>query len=92
MRKLMIAMLTAALTFGVGAAGENPSPYGVARTFTAEVYVNIPGNAAVHCPSAKITLLESAVVSVETPWGVTYTTHLSNVVIVVREGVEGAKK
>lgn len=87
MRKLMIAMLTAALTFGVGAAGAGSS-----RTLTAEVYVNIPGNAAVHCPSAKITLLESAVVSVETPWGVTYTTHLSNVVIVVRKGIEGAKK
>ena len=75
----MIAVCAAALSFGA-----------VAATFiTAEVYIKIPGAQAVHCPTAKVTLLGNGIVKVETPWGVIYTTHLANVVIVERrQGVE----
>lgn len=75
MKKLMIAAIAAALTFGAAA-----------ETYvTTEVYVNVPGEKSVHCPAAKVTFLDCGIVKVETPWGVTYTTHLANVVIVSRK-------
>ena len=77
MKRLMIAVMAAALTLGA-----------VAETsVTTEVYVNIPGEKAVHCPSAVVTFLGDNIVKVEMPWGVTYTTHFSNVVLVTRKNV-----
>ena len=74
MKSIVIAAVAAALAFGA-----------VAETsVTTEVYVNVPGNQAVHCPSAVVTFLGDNIVKVETPWGVTYTTHISNVVLVTR--------
>lgn len=80
MKGLMVAVVAAILTLGVGAAAETEKP-----SVTAEVYVNIPGNQAVHCLDAKVVFLDAGVVQVETPWGVVYTTHLANVVVVVRK-------
>lgn len=75
MKKIMVAVIAAALAYGA-----------VAETsVTTEVYVNVPGNQAVHCPSAVVTFLGDNIVKVETPWGVTYTTHISNVVLVTRK-------
>lgn len=87
MKKIAIALFAAALTFGAVAE----------ESFTTEAYVNIPGNQAVHVMDAKVTFLEGGVVSVETPWGVTYTTHLANVVLVKRRNpvpppAKGARK
>lgn len=74
MKRIVIAAVAAALTFGA-----------VAETsVTTEVYVNVPGNQAVHCMSAVVTFLGDNIVRVETTCGVTYTTHLSNVVLVTR--------
>lgn len=78
MKKLMIAMAAAALTLGAVAAD------------TREVYINIPGEKPVHVMAAKVTIADGGIVTVETPWGVTYTTHFSNVVLVVRR--QGAAK
>ena len=50
----------------------------------AEVYIHIPGNAAVHT-LARVEYKTDGIVVVETPWGVRYTTHLANVVIVERK-------
>lgn len=75
MKKLMIAAIAAALTFGAVAES----------SVTTEVYVNVPGNQSVHCPAAKVTFLDYGIVKVETPWGVTYITHFSNVVLVTRK-------
>lgn len=76
MKKLLIAMVAAVLTIGTAYCE---------GTVTTEAYVNIPGEKAVHVMVARVTFLEGGVVRVETPWGVTYTTHLANVVIVARE-------
>ena len=75
MRKLLVAVVAAALTMGAMAA----------QSITAEVFINIPGEKAVHVMAAKVTFLDYGIVSLATPWGVTYTTHLANVVIVSRK-------
>lgn len=75
MKKLLIAIVAAALTMGAVAE----------ESVTTEAYVSIPGEKAVHVVAAKVTFLDGGVVSVETPWGVTYTTHLANVVLVTRK-------
>lgn len=75
MKTFVVAFVAAALTYGA-----------VAETsVTTEVYVNVPGNQAVHCQSAVVTFVGDNIVKVETPWGVTYMTHISNVVIVTRK-------
>ena len=80
MKKLMIAAIAAALSFGGVAAATETS-------VETEVYINIPGEKAVHCPVAKVTFIggSGVVVQIETKWGVTYTTHLANVVLVTRK-------
>lgn len=75
MKKLATALAAAALMFGAVA---EPS-------VTTEVYIKVPGNQAVHCQSAVVTFLGDNIVKVETPWGDTYTTHFSNVVLVTRK-------
>lgn len=51
-----------------------------------EVYLNIPGQPAVHCVNAEVISLPNCMVKIRMPWGVTYTTHMSNVVLVERNG------
>ena len=51
---------------------------------TTEVYLNIPGQPAVHCVNAEVISLPNCMVKIRMPWGVTYTTHMSNVVLVER--------
>lgn len=53
---------------------------------TTEVYLNIPGQPAVHCINAEVISLQNCMVKIRMPWGVTYITHLSNVVMVERKG------
>ena len=53
---------------------------------TTEVYLNIPGQPAVHCVNAEVISLPNCMVKIRMPWGVTYTTHMSNVVLVERKG------
>lgn len=53
---------------------------------TMEVYLNIPGQPAVHCMNAEVISLPNCMVKIRMPWGVTYTTHMSNVVLVERKG------
>ena len=75
MKILVVSLLAAALTYGA-----------VAETsVTTEAYINIPGEKSVHCPSSVVTFLGDGIVKVETPWGVTYITHFSNVVLVMRK-------
>ena len=76
-----MAVIAAAMTFGAVAES----------SVTTEVYVVVPGKQAVHCPAAKVTFLDYGIVKVETPWGVTYTTHLANVVLVERKNGGMAK-
>ena len=75
MKKILMAIVAAALTMGAVAE----------ESVTTEAYVNIPGEKAIHVVAAKVTYLDGGIVSVETPWGVTYTTHLANVVLVTRK-------
>ena len=58
----------------------------VAAARTTEVYLNIPGQPAVHCVNAEVISLPNCMVKIRMPWGVTYTTHMSNVVLVERKG------
>lgn len=74
MKKMLVAIVAAALA--TGALAEDS-----VRT---EAYVNIPGEKAVHVMAAKVTFHDGGIVTVETPWGVAYTTHFSNVVLVTR--------
>lgn len=78
MKKIMTMMLAAALAMGAVAESKT-------ATVETEVYINIPGGRAIHCPVATLTFLDNGVVKVVTSWGVTYTTHLANVVIVTRK-------
>lgn len=76
MKKLCIFIAVAAMTLTT-----------IAETTSAcvEVYLNIPGM-TLHCVDASVTFLDNGMVRVETPWGVTYTTHVVNIVIVTRKG------
>lgn len=78
MKKIMTMMLAAALAMGAMADTKT-------ATVETEVYINVPGERAIHCPVATLTFLDHGVVKVETSWGVTYITHLANVVIVTRK-------
>lgn len=52
---------------------------------TMEVYVNIPGQKPVHCLNADVEWdAKTLMVTIRMPWGVTYYTHMSNVVMVER--------
>lgn len=54
---------------------------------TTEVYLNIPGQPAVHCMNADVEWdAKTLLVTIRMPWGVTYYTHMSNVVMVERRG------
>ena len=75
MKKVLMVVVAAALTMGAVAE----------KTVTTEAYVSIPGERTVHMVAAKVTFLEGGMVSVESLWGVTYTTHLANVVLVKRK-------
>ena len=80
MKQIALTFVAAVLALGVGAAANETS-------VETEVYINIPGERAVHCPVAKVTFIggSGVVVQIETKWGVTYTTHLANVVLVTRK-------
>ena len=57
----------------------------VAAAKTMEVYVNIPGQKPVHCLNAEVEYSRTTLmVTIRMPWGVTYCTHMSNVVMVER--------
>ena len=83
MKKVAMLLVAAALTMGAGAFHQG-------TVMTTEAYINIPGEKAVHVVAALITFLDGGVVKIETTWGVTYTTHLANVVLVTRKN-GGAK-
>lgn len=69
-------ILTIALSLSLLATGK-----------TMEVFLNIPGMKPVHCVDADVEWdCMTLVVKVRTPWGVTYVTHMSNVVLVERKG------
>lgn len=52
---------------------------------TMEVYVSIPQGASVHCTNADVEWdAKTLMVTIRMPWGVTYYTHMSNVVMVER--------
>lgn len=54
---------------------------------TMEVYINIPQGASVHCMNADVEWdAKTLMVTIRMPWGVTYYTHMSNVVMVERRG------
>lgn len=57
----------------------------VAAAKTMEVYVNTPGQKPVHCLNADVEWDEKTLmVTIRMPWGVTFYTHMSNVVMVER--------
>ena len=57
----------------------------VAAARTMEVYVNIPQKTTVHCMNADVEWdSKTLMVTIRMPWGVTYYTHMSNVVMVER--------
>ena len=52
---------------------------------TMEVFLNIPGMKPVHCLDADVEWdAKTLMVTIRMPWGVTYYTHMSNVVLVER--------
>ena len=77
MKKVAMLLVAAALTMGAGAFHQG-------TVMTTEAYINIPGEKAVHVVAANVTFHEAGMVTVETPWGVKYTTHLANLVLVTR--------
>ena len=57
-----------------------------AKAKTMEVYVNVPQGQSVHCMNADVEWdAQTLMVTVKMPWGVTYYTHMSNVVLVERK-------
>lgn len=74
MKKRVIFLIAAVLSLAAAAR-------------TMEVYVNIPQGASVHCMNADVEWDEKTLmVTIRMPWGVTYYTHMSNVVMVERKG------
>ena len=73
MKRVVLAFIAVLLAMAVAAR-------------TTEVYLNIPGQPAVHCMNAEVISLPNCMVKIRMPWGVTYTTHMSNVVLVERKG------
>lgn len=74
MKKRVIFLIAAVLSLAAAAK-------------TMEVYVNIPGQKPVHCVNADVGWDEKTLmVTIRMPWGVTYYTHMSNVVMVERQG------
>lgn len=73
MKRVVLALIAVLLAMDVAAR-------------TTEVYLNIPGQPAVHCVNAEVISLPNCMVKIRMPWGVTYTTHMSNVVLVERKG------
>lgn len=54
---------------------------------TMEVFLNIPGMKPVHSLDADVEWdAKTLMVTIRMPWGVTYYTHMSNVVMVERRG------
>ena len=72
MKRIAIAVVAGALALS-------------APAFQAEVYIHIPGDTPVHCLNAEVELRTLGMVKVKVPWGITYITHMANVVIVERE-------
>lgn len=74
--KLIILMI--AISLSILAAGK-----------TMEVFLNIPGQKPVHCVDANIEWVNETrgYLRITMPWGVTYFTHISNVVLVERKGI-----
>ena len=74
MKKRVIFLIAAVLSLAAAAK-------------TMEVYVNIPQGASVHCMNADVEWdAKTLMVTIRMPWGVTYITHMSNVVMVERTG------
>lgn len=70
-------ILTVALSLSLLSAGK-----------TMEVFLNIPGMKPVHCVDADVEWVNqgSGFLRITMPWGVSYMTHISNVVLVERKG------
>ena len=56
---------------------------------TMEVFLNVPGMKPVHCVDADVEWVnhDSGLLRITMPWGVSYMTHISNVVLVERKGI-----
>ncbi len=55
---------------------------------TMEVFLNVPGMKPVHSLDADVEWdAKTLMVTIRMPWGVTYYTHMSNVVMVERRGI-----
>lgn len=74
MRRIAIAVVAWALALS-------------ATAFQAEVYIHIPGDKPVHCLNAEVRWINGAetMVEIKVPWGISYITHMANVVIAERE-------
>ena len=71
-------ILMGALSLAIMAAGK-----------TMEVFLNIPGQKPVHCVDAEVEWVNETrgYLRITMPWGVSYMTHISNVVLVERKGI-----
>lgn len=70
-------ILTVALSLSLLSAGK-----------TMEVFLNVPGMKPVHCVDADVEWEnhDIGLLRIKMPWGVSYVTHISNVVLVERKG------
>lgn len=71
-------ILTIALSLSLLAVGK-----------TMEVFIKAPGMKPVQCVAAEVEWVNknSGIVRITMPWGVSYMTHISNVVLVERKGI-----